>query len=114
MLLALAKAHSVNLHRSMQDLTNPGIALPQPAVLAARLPITRAFETTARQSYSDTSTPEATIFSGIYRASNGTISTEGLYGPGFGYQIGRIPRSLFHQIPKRQTSIRCKSRPQPI
>ena len=99
MLLALAKAHGLNLHVSVQDLTNPGIALLHSAGLAARLPVTRPIETNARQYYPDTSTPEATIFPGIYRPTNGAISTDGLDGPGLSYQIDRIPRALFHETP---------------
>ncbi len=99
MLLALAKAHGLNLHVSVQDLTNPGIALLQSAGLAARLPVTRPIETNARQYYPDTSAPEATAFPGIYHPTHGAISTEGLDGPGLGYQINRIPRALFHGTP---------------
>ena len=48
MLLALAKSHGLDLRVSVQDLTNPGIALLQSAGLAARLPVTRPIETNAR------------------------------------------------------------------
>jgi L-alanine-DL-glutamate epimerase-like enolase superfamily enzyme len=105
MLLALAKAHDLNLHISVQDLTNPGIALLQSAGLAARLPVTRPIETNARQYFPDTSSPEGAVFPGIFRPSHGQISTEGLDGPGLGYQVDRIPRALFHQHPSEQTAV---------
>ena len=95
MLLALAKANHLGLHVSVQDLTNPGIALLQSVGLAARLPVTRPIETNARQYYPATSDPEATIFPDIYRARHGEVSTTGLDGPGFGYGIERIPRGIF-------------------
>jgi hypothetical protein len=95
MLLALAKANQANLHVSVQDLTNPGIALLQSVGLAARLQLTRPIETNARQYYPDTSAPEATVFPGIYTAHDGEVSTVGLDGPGLGYQLDRIPRDIF-------------------
>jgi L-alanine-DL-glutamate epimerase-like enolase superfamily enzyme len=95
MLLALAKAHQRGMHVSVQDLTNPGIALLQSVGFAARLPVTRPIETNARQYYPATSLPEATIFPGIYRVQHGEVSTGGLDGPGFGYGIERIPRDIF-------------------
>lgn len=104
MLLALAKAHGLNLHVSVQDLSNPGIAFLQSAGLAARMPVIHPIEMNARQYYPDTSAPEATAFPDIYRPVHGEISTAGLDGPGLGYQIDRIPRALFQRGPSVQTS----------
>jgi len=95
MLLALAKAQQADLHVSVQDLTNPGIALLQSVGLAARLPVTRPIETNARQYYPETSAPEATVFPGVYTAHDGEVSTAGLDGPGLGYHLDRIPRDVF-------------------
>lgn len=98
MLLALAKAHEEGLHVSVQDLTNPGIALVHSVSLAARLPVTRPIETNARQYYPETSVPEAVIFPAIYRVSQGEVATTGLDGSGLGYRIDRIPRDIFQGI----------------
>jgi L-alanine-DL-glutamate epimerase-like enolase superfamily enzyme len=95
MLLALPRAIDAGLHVSVQDLTNPGIALIQSAGLAARLPQTRPIEANARQYYPATSAPEATVFPALYTACNGHIITGDLDGPGLGYRVDRIPRDLF-------------------
>lgn len=95
MLLTLAKAHHDGLHVSVQDLTNPGIALLHSVGLAARLPVTRPIETNARQYYPKTSLPEATIFPDVFRVHHGEVVTTGLEGPGLGFKIDRIPRDIF-------------------
>ena len=95
MLLALARAHHDAIHVSVQDLTNPGIALIQSVGLAARLPVTQPIETNARQYYPRTSEPEATILPDLYTAHGGHVSAAGLDGPGLGYDVDRIPRAIF-------------------
>jgi hypothetical protein len=95
MLLAVARAQEEGLHVSVQDLTNPGIALLHSVGLAARLPVTRPIETNARQYYPETSAPEATVFSEVYTAQDGTVGAANLIGPGLGYGIERIPRPIF-------------------
>jgi len=97
MILALAKANHERIHVSVQDLTNPGIALLQSVGLAARLPVTQPLETNARQYYPATSVPEATVFPAIYRIRDGHASTTGLDGPGLGYELDRIPRDIFRR-----------------
>ena len=97
MLLALAKARHLGIHVSVQDLTNPGIALLQSVGLAARLPVTKPIETNARQYYPESSAAEATVFPDIYRARNGEVLTVGLDGPGLGYHLDRIPREMFRR-----------------
>ncbi|MGC4190508.1 MAG: enolase C-terminal domain-like protein [Thermomicrobiales bacterium] len=96
MLLALAKATELGLHVSVQDLTNPGIALPHSAGLAARLPAIEPMESNQRQYFPETSTPEATRFPGIYAVRDGAIPTALLDGPGLGYgDLATIPRDIF-------------------
>lgn len=95
MLLANAFAQQRGLHVSVQDLTNPGIALLQSAGLAARLPITRPLEANARQYYPYASDPEAEIFPDIYRVVDGMIASGELTGSGLGFEIERIPRGQF-------------------
>jgi L-alanine-DL-glutamate epimerase-like enolase superfamily enzyme len=95
MLLALARAVHDDIHVSVQDLTNPGIALVHSAGLAARLPVIRPLEANSRQYYPRTSDPEATVWPDIYAVHDGHIETGGLTGPGFGYGIERISRDVF-------------------
>lgn len=97
MLLTFAKANREHIHVSVQDLTNPGLALLQAVGLAARLPVTRPVETNARQYYPETSVPEASVFPDIYRIRDGHASTAGLDGPGLGYGLDRIPRDIFQK-----------------
>jgi hypothetical protein len=95
MLLALPKAAAAGLHVTVQDLTNPGIALVQSVGLAARLPVVRPFETNAGQYFPNTSRPEAAVFPGIFQPVGGEVATGGLAGPGLGYRIGEIDRNVF-------------------
>ena len=94
MLLALPKAVDAGLHVTVQDLTNPGIALVQSAGLAARLPVIRPFETNAAQYFPRTSEPEAAVFPELFHPRDGEVSTEGITGPGLGYRIGEIDRDI--------------------
>ncbi len=95
MLLALARAQEEGLHVSVQDLTNPGIALLHSVGLAARLPVTRPIETNARQYYPETSAAEASVFPEVFTAHQGMVGAANLTGPGLGYGIERIPRGMF-------------------
>jgi L-alanine-DL-glutamate epimerase-like enolase superfamily enzyme len=97
MLLALAKATGMGLHISVQDLTNPGIALLQSAGLAARLPVTLPFESNARQYYPNTSAPEAAVHPEMYHLRDGRVPTAWLTGPGLGFDTGRFDRAIFRQ-----------------
>jgi len=95
MILAMAKAALAGLHISVQDLTNPGIALLQSAGLAARLPVILPFENNARQYYPHTSDPEATVHPEMFSPVDGRLPTGWLTSPGFGYDTTRIPRDIF-------------------
>lgn len=96
MLLALAKATALGLDISVQDLTNPGIALLHSAGLAAHLPTPMPLESNQRQYFPGTSTPEATRYPAIFRVRGGSIPTGTLNGPGLGYgEMIEIPRSIF-------------------
>jgi len=98
MLLALAKATALGLDVSVQDLTNPGIALLHSAGLAARLPKPAPLESNQRQYFPHTSMPEATRYPEIFAVRGGTIPTGILDGPGLGYgDLTAIPRDIFGQ-----------------
>ena len=96
MLLALAKATALGLHVSVQDLTNPGIALLQSAGLAARLPKTVPMESNQRQYFPMTSAPEAKVFPWIFSVKGGAVPANEVTGPGLGYgDLTRIERDIF-------------------
>ncbi len=95
MLLANAFGQQRGLHVSVQDLTNPGIALLQSVGLAARLPVTRPLEANARQYYPHASDPEADVFPDIYRVHDGSVASGQLTGAGLGYEVERIARGQF-------------------
>lgn len=97
MLLALAKATALGLQVSVQDLSNPSIALLQSIGFASRLPDLRPLEANARQYFPATSTPEALVYPNIYKVRNGRVPAGGLTGPGLGYGIDQIDRPIFQR-----------------
>ena len=97
-LLLAARAQTEGIHITVQDLTNPGIALLQSVGLTARLPsLIGGVEANSRQYYPQISIPEAAVHPGIMRIRDGLAYSDTLRGPGLGYQIGRIQRQIFLQ-----------------
>ncbi|HRL10883.1 MAG TPA: enolase C-terminal domain-like protein [Aggregatilineales bacterium] len=94
-LLLLARAEVENIPYTVQDLTNPGIALLHSVGLAARTRPLLGIETNARQYYPDISIPEAEVHPRITGVREGELLTESLQGPGLGYQLHAIHRDLF-------------------
>ena len=90
--LCWAKAHGMTL--MVQDLTNPMLAQAPHVLLAAHAGTIMGVETNAMQFYPAASLAEAVIHPGIYRRRNGTIDLSTLQGPGFGYNLDRIQRTL--------------------
>lgn len=87
-----AKAHGMQL--MVQDLTNPMLSQVAHALLAAHVETIHGVETNAMQFYPDASLPEEAIHPGLYRRRGGLIDLSTVKGPGFGYQIHKIHRSL--------------------
>src|SRR5258705_1653229 len=87
-----AKAHNMQL--IVQDLTNPMLAQIPHVLLAAHFGTIIGVWTNAMQFYPDASAPEATVHPGIYRRRDGTIDLSTLNGPGFGYRLLEIQRTL--------------------
>jgi L-alanine-DL-glutamate epimerase-like enolase superfamily enzyme len=94
MMLAIPKAIEAGMHISVQDLSNPGIALVQSVGMASRLPVTRPFETNVLQYFPNASLPEAELFPGIFHVNGGEVSSEGIEGPGLGYRIAENRREI--------------------
>ena len=78
----------------VQDLTNPRLAMISHAALAARVPTLMGLETNACQFYPEESLPEERVHPGLFRRRNGAITTESISGPGIGYRVDEIERTL--------------------
>ena len=96
-LLTAARAEMLKIPYTIQDLTNPGLALLHSVGLGARLHPLMGVEANSRQYYPDTSLPEAAVHPNIVRVKNGIVSTASLRGAGLGYQVDRIQREIFRQ-----------------
>jgi L-alanine-DL-glutamate epimerase-like enolase superfamily enzyme len=90
--LCWAKAHGMTL--MVQDLTNPMLAQIPHVLLAAHAGTIMGVETNAMQFYPEASRPEAAVHPGLYSRRAGTVDLSTLRGPGFGYRISEIARSL--------------------
>jgi len=90
--LCWAKAHGMTL--MVQDLTNPMLAMIPHALLAAHAGTIMGVETNGSQFYPKASRPEAAVHPGLYRRREGSIDLSSLTGPGFGYHIDDINRTL--------------------
>jgi L-alanine-DL-glutamate epimerase-like enolase superfamily enzyme len=87
-----AKAHGMTL--MVQDLTNPMLAQIPHMHLAARTGTIMGVETNSMQFYPSASAAEAVVHSGIYQRRNGRVDLSSLSGPGFGYRLDEINRTL--------------------
>lgn len=90
--LCWAKAHGMTL--MVQDLTNPMLAQIPHVLLAAHAGTIMGVETNSMQFYPEASKPEAATHPGIYRRREGQIDLSTISGPGFGYRLGSISRTL--------------------
>ena len=94
-LLVAARAQADGIPYTIQDLTNPGLALLQSVGLAARLKPLMGVEANSRQYFPATSAPEREVHPDIFTLQEGMARTHSLRGPGLGYQIERINRLIF-------------------
>jgi hypothetical protein len=78
----------------VQDLTNPMLAQIPHVLLAAHADTIMGVETNSMQFYPEASIPEAAVHPGLYQRRDGTIDLSTVSGPGFGYEVGKIKRSL--------------------
>jgi L-alanine-DL-glutamate epimerase-like enolase superfamily enzyme len=86
-LLTVAKARQEGLLYSVQDLTNPGLALLQSVGFAARIQPLKGVEANARQYIPAASAREAAVHPHICQVTNGEVSTESLRGAGLGFRV---------------------------
>ncbi|MDX2037517.1 MAG: enolase C-terminal domain-like protein [Isosphaeraceae bacterium] len=89
---AWAKAHGMTL--MVQDLTNPMLAQISHVQLAAQAGTIMGVETNGMQFYPEASLPEAAVHPGLYRRKHGRVDLSTIRGPGFGYRVDEIERTL--------------------
>jgi L-alanine-DL-glutamate epimerase-like enolase superfamily enzyme len=90
--LCWAKAHGMPV--MVQDLTNPMLAQIPHVRLASHAGTIMGVETNSMQFYPDASLAEARVHPGLYRRRAGCVDLSTVKGPGFGYRLGEIVRSL--------------------
>lgn len=90
--LCWAKAHGMTL--MVQDLTNPMLAQIPHVLLAAHAGTIMGVETNAMQFYPDASLAEERVHPGLYRRRGGRVDLATIRGPGFGYRLDEIERTL--------------------
>jgi L-alanine-DL-glutamate epimerase-like enolase superfamily enzyme len=90
--LCWARAHGMTL--MVQDLTNPMLAQVTHVLLAAHAGTIMGVESNGMQFYPDASRPEAAIHPGLYRRRQGLLDLSTISGPGFGYRVDEIERTL--------------------
>ncbi|MEA3336375.1 MAG: hypothetical protein U9R25_10730 [Chloroflexota bacterium] len=92
MSLCWARAHGMTL--MVQDLTNPMLAQISHVQLAAQAGTIMGVETNAMQFYPDASRPEQRVHPGLYRRRRGQVDLATIKGPGFGYRLAEIERTM--------------------
>ncbi|WCJ60088.1 enolase C-terminal domain-like protein [Fontisphaera persica] len=87
-----ARTHGLQL--MVQDLTNPMLAQIPHVQLAAHVGTIAGVETNAMQFYPAASLPEAAVHPGLYQRRLGRVDWSTVQGPGFGYRLAEIQRTL--------------------
>ena len=85
-LVFAAKAAQQGIAYTVQDLTNPGLALVQSVALASHLSPLRGVETNSRQFFPAANGYIADRHPGLVRLDGGQLDTSSIRGPGIGYQ----------------------------
>jgi L-alanine-DL-glutamate epimerase-like enolase superfamily enzyme len=93
-LLSLCWAAANGMTLMVQDLTNPMLAQIPHLQLAAHAGTIQGVETNAMQFYPEASAPEAVVHPDLYRRRLGMVDLSSLRGPGFGYRLVEIQRTL--------------------
>ena len=86
-LLSVARAREEGLLYSVQDLTNPGLALLHSVGFAARIQPLKGVEANARQFIPSASEREKVVHPRLFQPVGGDVSTESLTGPGLGFRV---------------------------
>ncbi len=90
-MIMAAKAKDLGIDYSVQDLTNPSLALIHSVGLGARLYTIMGVEANSRQFFPASTLPEEQrVHSGIFQVRRGNAATASLQGPGLGYQMDKM------------------------
>jgi len=90
-LILASQARQSGIPYTVQDLTNPSLALIHSVGLGARLFTLMGVEANSRQFFPASTTPgERQVHEGIFTVRDGVARTGSLQGPGLGYQMARI------------------------
>lgn len=87
-------AEHLRVPYTIQDLTNPGIALIQSVGLAGHLRPLKGLEANSRQFFPAANEPESRVHPGVFRLEDGAIDTSTIGGPGLGYRWEEIGRTF--------------------
>jgi L-alanine-DL-glutamate epimerase-like enolase superfamily enzyme len=87
-----ARAHGMQL--MVQDLSNPMLAQIPHVLLAAHGDTIMGVESNAMQFYPEASACEARVHPGLYTRRNGQLDLASIRGPGLGYRVEEIARTL--------------------
>jgi L-alanine-DL-glutamate epimerase-like enolase superfamily enzyme len=90
--LCWAKAHGMTL--MVQDLSNPMLAQVSHVLLGAHAGTIMGVESNGMQFFPAASLPEAAIHPGLFRRRAGRLDLSSVKGPGFGYRVDEIERTL--------------------
>jgi len=93
-LLLACKAEHLGVPYTVQDLTNPGIALIQSVGLAGHLNTLKGVEANSRQFFPAASRQEARVHPGVFKLTDGAMDTSSIRGTGLGYRIAEIGESF--------------------
>jgi L-alanine-DL-glutamate epimerase-like enolase superfamily enzyme len=90
-LVLASKARHMGIPYTVQDLTNPSLALIHSVGLGARLYTMMGVEANSRQFFPNSTTPgEKHVHENIFTVRDGVATTASLQGNGLGYQMDRI------------------------
>ncbi len=78
----------------VQDLSNPMLAQVPHVLLAAHAGTIMGVESNGMQFYPDASLPEAAVHPGLFRRREGRLDLSTVRGPGLGYRIDEVERTL--------------------
>jgi L-alanine-DL-glutamate epimerase-like enolase superfamily enzyme len=93
-LLSLCWARSHGMTLMVQDLSNPMLAQIPHLTLAAHAGTIMGVESNGMQFFPQASIPEARIHPGLYKRNEGMLDLSSIRGPGFGYRLSEIIRTL--------------------
>jgi L-alanine-DL-glutamate epimerase-like enolase superfamily enzyme len=93
-LVFACRAEKQKIPYTVQDLTNPGIALIQSVGLAGHLNTIKGVEANSRQFFPAASIPEERVHRGLFRLTDGHIDTSSIRGAGLGYRWEEIGRTM--------------------